>query len=282
MPRTKGDINDIIGEVDELPALPTVIAQITSMTNNPQTNAADVGKIISNDPTLSSKILKLINSAYYGFPRKISSVTKAIVLLGFNKVKNIALGASMVDMFKGTGSINQFDFYRFWEHSVASAIAAECIAKALQPAAVDDAFVGGLLHDVGKVVIVNHVRDGLAAFEHAEKERVVFNDAAKTVLGFDSAKAGSLLTEHWNFPEVLVRTIRYWPYPNRTRQMREAIGCVHLGNVFASALGMGSPGDYAMPTIDHELWEEFKLDEVKVEKLLDETYKGFKKRFRFP
>jgi len=138
-------LGDIIDDIGDLPTLPTVVTKITQMTSNPQTNAADVGKLIGTDPSLSSKILKLVNSAYYGFPRAINSVTKAIVLLGFNKVKNIALSASVVEAFKKTGKTSKFDFYQFWEHSVACGVAAEVVAKNLRPQVVDDAFVGGLL-----------------------------------------------------------------------------------------------------------------------------------------
>lgn len=268
------ELEDILGNIADLPTLPTVVMQINSMASDPQTNAADIGKVISNDASLSSKILKLVNSAYYGFPRKINSVTKAIVLLGFNKVKNIAISASVVDAFKSTGKLDGFDFYDFWEHSLATAIAAECVARECMPEVIDDAFVGGLLHDLGKVVMVNHTPETVAVFQKARENKCTFAEASKEVLDFDQAKVGSLLAEHWNFPETLVRTIRYWPYPQRTRQTTEVISCVHVANIVSSAMGSEAPGDYSMPVVNQEAWELLKLNEEVLAKIMRDAITG--------
>lgn len=269
-------IEELIENVSELPTLPSVVTRITAMTSNPQTNAADIGKLISNDPSLSSKILRLVNSAYYGFPRKINSVTKAIVLLGFNKVKNIALSASVVEAFKGAGMPSKFDFYKFWEHSVAVGIAAEVAAKHYSPKSIDDAFVGGLLHDVGKVVIASFTPDeSNQIFELAEANKTTFSKACEEVLGIHEGEVGARLSEHWNFPEVLAHPIRYTVRPQSTRQMRDVLGCVHLGDILASALGMTGAGDFAMPLIDWGVWDDLKLDEDSIEQLCSETLVGF-------
>jgi len=268
-------IEELIENVSELPTLPSVVTRITAMTSNPQTNAADIGKLISNDPSLSSKILRLVNSAYYGFPRKITSVTKAIVLLGFNKVKNIALSASVVEAFKGSGKPPEFDFYKFWEHSVAVGIAAEVVAKHYSPKSIDDAFVGGLLHDVGKVVIASFMPEASSIFELAKENRTTFSKAAEEILGMHEGEVGARLSEHWNFPEVLVHPIRYTVRPQGTRQMRDVLACIHLGDILVSALGMTAAGDYAMPLIDWGVWDDLKLDEESIEQLCAETLVGF-------
>ncbi|MCK6439236.1 MAG: HDOD domain-containing protein [Planctomycetes bacterium] len=268
-------LEDLMSNAGDLPTLPTVIIKINKMTASPQTNAADVGRLISNDPSLSAKILKLVNSAYYGFPRKVTSVTKAIVLLGFNKVKNMALSASVVDAFKHTGKVSSFDFAKFWEHSVAAGIASEAVAKSLAPQCVDDAFVGGLLHDIGKAVVAGCMEKSQLAFDLAEKKKCTFEVAAVETIGFDHAKVGALLAEHWNFPETLVRTIRYAPYPDRTRQHRDVIGCVHLANVIVSALGFRGAGDFAMPVVSNSIWEELKVTPESIAALCEETLKGY-------
>ncbi|MCA8938813.1 MAG: HDOD domain-containing protein [Planctomycetes bacterium] len=268
-------IDDLIENVQDLPTLPTVVSKINSMTSNPQTNASDIGKVISNDPSLSSKILKLVNSAYYGFPRKINSVTKAIVLLGFNKVKNIAVSASVVDVFKRTSGKIHFDFLQFWEHSVGTAIAAEVVSKHLCPEVIDDAFVGGLLHDVGKVVMANHIKPAAAVFANAPTAKKTFNELCTETIGYDQNHVGALLTEHWNFPDVLCQTIRHWNTPEKARTQREVVFCVHLGNVIVSALGVAAPGDFAMPQVSRDVWDELKLDEAKLEPIMNETLTGF-------
>ncbi len=276
-------LEDIVGEIGDLPTLPSVITQITSMTSNPQTNAADIGKLIGNDPSLSSKILKLINSAYYGFPRKIQSVTKAIVLLGFNKVKNIALSASVLDAFKdkNSQSIPNFDFYQFWEHSVSVGICAEVVAKHTRAQLTDDAFIGGLLHDVGKVIIAIFLEEGADIFANAEATKRTFSQAALEKIEIDEAKVGALLAEHWNFPENLVRSIRYSIHPDKTRQFRDVVGCIHLGKVLASSLGFPATGDHAMPVVSRQVWEELELEESKIEVMLQDSLVGFRNATAF-
>jgi len=268
-------IEELIGSIEELPTLPDVVQKINAMTSNPQTNASDIGRVISNDPALSFKILRLVNSAYYGFPRKINSVTKAIVLLGFNKVKNMALSASVVEAFKNSAHIAGFDFIKFWEHSVATGIGAEVVARHCHPHLADDAFVSALFHDLGKVVAVNHMVEAVRAFEHAKSQQILFHEASQAVLGVDHAKIGSLLIEHWNFPEGLVRTIRFWPFPDRATQGRELIACVHVANAMASACGIASPGDFALPSIAQSAHDELKLDRNKLEVMCREMLQGY-------
>lgn len=268
-------LDDVLASLEELPTLPVVVSKINAMTSNPQTNASDIGRVISNDPSLSSKILKLVNSAYYGFPRKINSVTKAIVLLGFNKVKNMALSASVVEAFKNSGPLDGFDFYQFWEHSVATGIGAEVVARHCHPQLADDAFVSALFHDLGKLVTVNHVPEARHIFAHARDNSCLFHEAAQSVIGVDHAKIGSLLTEHWNFPEVLVRTVRYWPFPDRATQGRELIACVHTANAMASACGIPAPGDFALPPLAPSAHDELKLSRDKLEAMCREMLTGF-------
>lgn len=273
-----GEVNsldELIGSIEELPTLPVVVTKINSMTSNPQTNASDIGRVISNDPSLSSKILRLVNSAYYGFPRKISSVTKAIVLLGFNKVKNMALSASVVDAFKKSTPLDGFSFYEFWQHSVATGICAEVLARHLQPQLADDAFVGGLFHDLGRVVVVNFVPQAPEVFAEAKSSACPFLTASEKVLGIDHARVGSLLAEHWNFPETLVRTISLWPHPEKAQQYRELAAYVHIANVLTSACGFTAPGDHALPRLSRGLLDELRLTPDQMEKVCRETLQGY-------
>ncbi len=268
-------LEELLGEIEELPTLPLVVSKINSMTSNPQTNAADIGKVIGNDPALSSKILKLVNSAYYGFPRRINSVTKAIVLLGFNKVKNVALSAAVVDSLRRTTDLGGFSFYGFWEHSVTTGIAAEATSRALYPQLVDDAFVSGLFHDLGRVVLVNFMPEWPQVFARAATDNTTLADACRAELGFDHAYIGSLLAEHWNFPEVLVESIRNWTTPDRSSRHREIIACVHIANAAASGLGMPAPGDCDLPMLNDKICAEVRLDSAILEKICRETLSGF-------
>ena len=147
--RIKRITESIIG----LPTLPTVVAKMIELVDNPRTSASSLARLIATDQALTARILKLANSAYYGFSREISTVNMAIVVLGFNTVKDMGLSLSVFDVFK-TGKPNaSFDLTRFWEHSIACGIAARMLARSYRSRYAGEAFVAGLLHDIGKVIL---------------------------------------------------------------------------------------------------------------------------------
>jgi HD-like signal output (HDOD) protein len=275
---TKADsgLAALFENVAELPTLPSVVAQISRMTVSPRTNASDIGKLISNDPALSSKILKLVNSSYYGFPRRITSVTKAIVLLGFAKVKNMAISAAVVDVFRAAGDMDGFDFLQYWRHAVGCAVAGEVIARRLLPGRSDDAFVGGLLAETGKVLMAYVVPQRYAkALEHARREGVPMLEAERAVLGSDHAQAGALLAESWNFPPVLVEMIRHQAEPDGARTERPVTDVVHLAHCMVAALGILGAGEQWVPALNPGTWKNLKLEDAALLSLMDEYLRAF-------
>ena len=269
-------LEELIGSVEDLPTLPGVVAKISKMTVCPQTNAADIGKLISNDPALSSKILRLVNSSYYGFPRRISSVTKAIVLLGFSKVKNMAISASVVDLFRTTADVEGFDFVVFWQHAVATAVAAEVIAKAKAPHIADDAFVGGLLSNIGKVLLASTIPKRYSfTLATARKNHLFVSEAEEETLGTTSGRAASLLAEAWNFPELLTETLRFIDHPENMRRNTEVVDVVHIASCMVGSLGHLGSGEQIVPMVSVQSWRNLKLDEQGITELANEFLQTF-------
>jgi HD-like signal output (HDOD) protein len=269
-------LEQLLENVEELPTLPHVVARISRMTVNPRTNAADIGKLISNDPALSSKILKLVNSSYYGFPRRISSVTKAIVLLGFAKVKNMAISAAVVDVFRNADEVDGFDFFQYWKHAVANAIAAEVIGKRLLPSRADDCFVGGLLAETGKVLLACVIGNKYSpALARARSAGMSMQEAETELLGTDYARAGAMLAENWNFPEALVEVIRYAHEPYKARGERAVCEVVNIANSMVSALGQLGAGEPFVPFADPDAWRNLRMSET----LLSELFNDFQRAF---
>lgn len=257
-----------IEATQDLPTLPTVIGRILDMANSPMTNAADIGRVIEQDQALTAKVLKLVNSAYYGFPGQIRSVQHAIVILGFNKVKTIALAASVFDLSKGRES-NLLDLPSFWEHSLGTALAAKVVAHklgtALQP---EDAFVGGLIHDLGKLILALCMpKEYSSVFEWLAANPCTVRKAERELLGFDHAQVGDWIAEKWRLPMELRNAARLHHGPTQAREDREMVFCVHVGDVIARSLGIGSPGDMYMEEINLQSWQHFNLDVP----FLDET-----------
>jgi len=163
----------LLGGIDALPTLPPVIAELTSLLGNPNTSAAQITELVSEDQAMTAKILKLANSAYYGFPSEVATIKQAVVLLGFSSIRDVALSASVVDIFKASlkqqGGRGRFDLVRFWEHSIGVAVASRILAKRLDIAEAEELFVLGLVHDMP--VHRSRKRGGAVAFVHREIPR---------------------------------------------------------------------------------------------------------------
>ncbi|MCD8139417.1 MAG: HDOD domain-containing protein [Planctomycetaceae bacterium] len=237
--------------VTDLPTLPVVVARITNQIANPSTNAADIGRLIERDQALTSKVLRLVNSAYYGFPKQIKSIQHAVVILGFNKVKTIVITASVFGAFKadhGSG----IDLRRFWQHSLGVAIASKVAAEQIGVGHVaEDAFIGGLLHDIGKVVMDQYQPNIYGPIvKYANDKGILLLEAEKEVMGLDHTTVGQWVLERWRLPASIVNMVGDHHSPNTTTERRELVTAIHLGDIFARALGIGSGGDSRMPTID--------------------------------
>jgi len=154
MPR---DLRSIVRDISDLPTLPQVVTRIMSMMDDPNASAEDVNNVLERDPTLVAKILKLVNSAFYGLPHKISSVRQAIVILGFSTVRSLAISAAVFDLF-GEGNDEAFSRIKFWEHSIGVASAARLVGRREGGIDEETAFVTGLLHDLGKLVLASTPR----------------------------------------------------------------------------------------------------------------------------
>ena len=264
------DLQKVIGRIDSLPTLPTVVARINQLIDDPTASAGDINEVISHDLALSAKILKLVNSAFYGFPRRISSMTHAVVILGFNTVRNIALSAFVFDAFD-TRAL-PFGHRNFWIHSVGVGVAADSLAVRSGMPVSDDAFVGGLLHDVGKVVMHQFLPAEFAAvLERAKRQDITFLEAELAEGQAGHAEVGALLMENWKLPERLVATLRYHHRPEEAPDAHRQIAAVaHAADVLARAILVGSGGDGKIPALSEAAWAALKVSEADLPELLAE------------
>lgn len=269
-----------VDEATDLPSLPTVIAEITEKIRNPTTSANEVAHLIQEDQALTSNVLKLVNSAFYGFPKQVNSITRAIVILGFNKVRNLALSSSVIDAFKGRSLA--FDFVKFWQHCMGTAIASDVLAKQLGIKEVDDAFTAGLLHDIGKLVIsVSFPRDMDAIVTKVLGGNVLMREAEQEVMEIDHTRVGYWLSQRWGMPAVLVNTIRFHHQPLNARENAPLVHVVHIADAVARTLGIGSGGDELVPEISKDVWDKFGLGASFLDKTMEQTLQGVEKAQAF-
>jgi putative nucleotidyltransferase with HDIG domain len=266
------DLQKTIENISSISTLPTVIERITRLLQNPKTSAEEIGRAITTDQALASKVLKLVNSAFYGFPGRISTITHAIVILGFSTVKNIVLTASILDVFrrKGTSDLADFDFEQFWMHSIACGAASQSIAKFLGNKDKEECFIGGLIHDIGKVILCQFLpADFIDAYSMSKKEGILFYESEKKLFNITHEEIGGMLAERWNLPKSLQNAIKYHhcPLPSRDYYMNTAV--VHCADIFVRSLDYGNGGDDKIPAMAENVWKNLGLENTSLTTLFD-------------
>ncbi len=201
-------VSTAIREISHIATLPEVTLKIVELVEDPTSTAQDLNKVISNDPALCSRILKVVNSSFYGLPGQIGSINRAIVLLGLNAVKNIAISASLAKLFKGGQLCPAFSAKDLWQHSIRSATACKIVADELGLGVPDEAFLAGLIHDIGVMVEIQYDRNkfievvnGLSANEADKAPTRDMLEVERSVFGATHQEFGRALCDKWKFPK---------------------------------------------------------------------------------
>ncbi|MFC1544890.1 HDOD domain-containing protein [Gemmatimonadota bacterium] len=258
--------NKLNSSIEKMPSLPTTVGKIVQLANDINSSAKDILAVIQLDPVVAAKVMKLINSAYYGMPNKVS-LKQAVVLLGINTIKNLALSSAIVTQLgKNQIAIKSFDQHRFWEHSLGTAITCRVICKKLgtDPGEVDEFFVSGLIHDLGKVVLALSVPLLYSkALKQSEDNKLDSVTAERENIGIDHAEVGSMLGRKWSLNEMLVDSILNHHKP--TAESGKLTWVVHVANHFASTHGYANTGEYVEPWVDPQACEKLGIERAEIE-----------------
>lgn len=247
-------LKTLVERIGELPTLPSVIHRINQLLTNPRTSANEVGSAIASDQVIASKVIKLVNSAFYGFPGRINTITHAIVILGFSTVKNVVLTTAILSAFDTRRKLPGFDLMGFWKHSVATGAVAKVLAKQTNFKGQEEAFISGLLHDLGKLILALHLSEEFQALvELADRKHILFYEAEKERLGITHCELGQWLANRWNLPPDLTSVLAFHHTPARAGKYIQLNAIVQLADVLARGLQIGHPGDKTIPIIDPEI-----------------------------
>lgn len=242
-------IKTITKKIQSLPTLPHVVEKLTKVVESPESTAKEVGKLIASDQVLGAKVLKLVNSPFYGFPGRISSISHAIILLGFNVIKGVVLSASVFDLMERS-------MMGMWEHSLGCAVTAGTIARRLGLAEPEEISTAALLHDIGKVLIkVSLADDYDQIVALVEKDQISFREAEIKILGVDHAEIGHWLANEWSLPEKLIIPITFHHRPEDTLRLKDRAAVVHIADSITRAFGVGFGGDPWVQKISKTAWE---------------------------
>jgi HD-like signal output (HDOD) protein len=250
--------------IRNLPSVPVVMIELTKLLDNPRTSAGDLGKLISKDQGLVTKILAVANSPLYGLPRRVSTIEFAIVILGFDHIKNIVIALSMMEAFKGSDE-KGWNRQRYWNHSLLIAMASKRIADDLGYRKSGEVFTAGLLHDLGISVVQRFFnKDFKKINEMVETQQMSYMNSEKLVLGLTHEEIGQFLIEKWNLPAVLGDAVLFHHHPSLAEVNKPLAAIVHLADYLTQRFMIGN--------VD---WDEnigLDLHIIEILKLGDETY----------
>ncbi|RMG73855.1 MAG: HDOD domain-containing protein [Nitrospirae bacterium] len=237
-----------------LPSIPPVVTKILSLIDSEDISLKRIGEFISQDQSISAKVLKIVNSPIYGFPGRISSVHQALMLIGLSAVKGMLLGISIFDMM-------QQSMLGLWEHSIGTAITSRAVAKRLGLKNTDDISVAGLIHDIGKVALsLCFPEQYRKALDIARDRELYIVDAEKEVFGITHSQAGRWLTTKWNFPEELIDSVAFHHAPLSSRGFKKTVSIVMLSENIIKMMGFGFSGDPYAHSIDEATWSALGLN----------------------
>jgi len=273
-------IRNRVRNLAQLSTLPHIAARVVDLVDNPKTSAATVGRVISTDQVLAARILKLANSAYYGFPREISTLNLAIVVLGFNALRDLVMSISVIDQFtvddEGTFEANQF-----WRHALVVGMGARLLSRYKGYSVAGEVFVAGLLHDIGYLVMYQQFPELFReVYYQAKTGGVPFYQAEQQKLEFTHADLGAWLAEAWNLPDKLVDAIRYHHHPDNSEHSHSGLTqLIHIANMISYSIDEGS-GLNHFENLEETLDEQLKTVvsrsyslEFFQKKILDESEK---------
>ncbi|MCE5299544.1 MAG: HDOD domain-containing protein [Spirochaetia bacterium] len=255
-------INKILGKMKALPTLSLVVAKVIQVVSNPLTSASDLSKIITVDQALTAKVLRLANSAFYGFPFRIKNITQAVSILGFDTIRNLALTVSVYKVFTGEQDAS-FSHQDFWKHCVAVAICASLLAKKIKYKSPEGAFTAGLLHDIGKNFFDQYMhKEYIEALRLSEEKNISIYQAEQETLGIDHTKVGTLMVEKWNLPPELRAGVGSHHQPEMEKEEPVMAHIINVADIICKKKGIGFAGDNMVGPISREGKELFALDET--------------------
>lgn len=241
---TPEQIHEKVKTIIQLPALPTIALEVVELVDNPKTSASRLGRVISSDQALTAKVLKIANSPFYGFPKKISTIDFAIIVLGFDALKEIVISISLVSSLQKK-SDNYFDAKVFWDHAITTGVIARKLARDLGYRISGEVFVGGLLHDMGISVLHRYFNNEFKRIIDIVRDSdLTMLEAEESVLGVTHAEVGGWLAERWNLPDHLIEAISFHHHPDKAVLNPGLVALIHLADVIAIQLNNGAAVEF--------------------------------------
>jgi HD-like signal output (HDOD) protein len=266
---------DLLRGYVEVSSLPLIHLRLEEAINNPKKSMSDIAKIIRDDPGLTARLLRIVNSAFYSFPSRVETISQAVTIVGTQQLSALALATSVMKMFKGLPE-DLVSMDSFWRHSIACGLAARQLGTVRREANAERFFVAGMLHDIGRLVMFTKLTEpSREILMIARQEQRLLYEIERERLGFTHAVVGGVLLQTWKLPTSLEETVMYHHNPMAATRFPVETATIHVADVIVHAMDLGSSGERFVPPMDPEAWERLNLTPsvlASVEEQIDRQY----------
>ncbi len=276
-PRTSapGHPSDLVQGAVQLASPPLIYERLVEVINHPRGGAADVANVVREDAALTARLLKVVNSAFYSFPRPIDTVSQAVTVVGTSQIRDLALATSVVQLFKDVPE-DLVEMDGFWRHSLACGVGARVLAGLRREGNVERFFVAGILHDLGKLIIYEQCPDeARIVLEAARAGEALLHQAERSVLGFDHGQVGEALLDQWNMPPSLREALHFHHNPRRASRYPVETAAVHVADIMSIALHFGQGGERYVPPLSPEAWDALSIEPTLLRSCVEEMERQF-------
>lgn len=255
-------LDNILLKVNDFPTLPTIYSKLSDTINNPTCSAQDVANVISQDQASVSKILKVANSSVYGFVRKVTAIEQAVVYIGFQQIKSLVLALSVIKLFENVKELKNISPEGLWRYSFAVGAISRNIAKTCGEKVVEDYFVAGIIHGIGKLLFMITIPQ---IYEKIIQNVKVTNEhlhlVERKVLGISHMKVAEMLGEKWKLPKTLCNALGNYHVGFVDGRFHLLSSIIHISTITSSMLELGDPGGKKVPVLNKDIWEHLNLPE---------------------
>jgi HD-like signal output (HDOD) protein len=273
MPRSP---SELVQGATTVASPPLIYQKLLEVINHPRSGSADVARVLSEDTGLTSRLLRIVNSALFSFPQRIETVTHAVTIVGTAQVRDLALATSVMTMFDDVPE-ELVDMESFWRHSLACGIGGRVLAAQRREDNVERFFVAGLLHDVGRLIMF--MREGEASSQAMAQSRErgqLLHEAELEVLGYTHAQVGGALMDQWRFPGAFKEAVGYHHQPRRADRFPVETAAIHVADLIANALELGSSGGHMVPELRPAAWETLGIDPALAPVILEDVERQYR------
>jgi len=272
-------LEKLIDRSGKLGSLPAIVYRVFDVMDNPKSTATQIGRVINEDPALTARLLKLVNSPFYGFTARVDTVYRAVALIGHRELRSVVVAASAIKVFDGIPS-ELISMQDFWKRSLSTAVTARVLAAFRREGEIERYFIAGLLHDIGSLLLYLKLPEEMARVLQRQAEGEERCGLEKEILGYDHTEVGGGLLKKWNLPPLICGAVRFQQTPLKAAESEQsAAWLIHLAKAIVALHIEPDESQAADAEIETAIWQANQLDPALLPKILEKSrqqYEGSK------